>query len=298
MEIELSLNELHILINAIKEMCKSLGDFGFHARIGSYPEEVKLLVNYLFDKVNNIKQEQKTRIELSLEQLEILESTLNEVCNGIKIEDFEDKIGISVEESRKELKLINSWLEELKSSLDRNQYDLGIIQRTIPLDKTEIKQKVVCLETDGYRVNFFLRTSQRLVKFVDIIIILDSPIELGKLHLKTSGGMTSQIDLLDLTQYLDQHLSELQQNPSHISSPFLINASLFKCQAMGMDWTAKNEETFTLQFMLNAFNRQAKDNIGTYVGVEARITFPKVREFISNMRVALFELLDQSKTYK
>ncbi len=46
-EIELSFNELHFLLNAIKEICKSLGDFGFHARIGAYPEEVKLFVKWI-----------------------------------------------------------------------------------------------------------------------------------------------------------------------------------------------------------------------------------------------------------
>ncbi len=290
-EIELSFNELHFLLNAIKEMCKSLGDFGFHARIGAYPEEVKLFVKYLFDRANNIEQEPNTNIQLSLEQLEILNNTLNEVCNGIKIENFEETIGISREEAKKELKLINSFIKEIKSSLDQNDDNSRVVQRTIPLESTEIKQKIVGLETDGYRVDLFLRTSQRLVNFVEIIIILDSKIELGQLHLKTLGGMTSQRNLLDLTQYLEQHIDELQKNPGYISSPFLINASLFKVQAMAMDWTAKNEQTFTIQFMLNAFNKQAKDNIGTYIGVESRITFQKTRDFISNMRVALSQLL-------
>jgi hypothetical protein len=291
-ELQVSRHELHFLLNAIKEMCKSLGDFGFHARIGSYPEEVKLLVNYLFNQVNHIEQEQNTNIQLSLEQLEILNNTLNEVCNGIKIENFEDKIGVSREVAKNELKIINSLIKEIKSSLDQNDDDLGVIQRTIPIENTELNQKIVCFETDGYKIDFFLRTSQRLVNFVDIIIILDSKIELGKLHLKTLGGMTSQRNLLDLTQYLEQHIDKLQQNPGHISSPFLIDASLFKVQAMAMDWTAKNEQTFTLQFMLNAYNRQAKDNIGTYIGVEARITFQKIRDFISNMREALSQLSD------
>ena len=289
-ELEVLYHELQIFLNVIKEMCKSLGDFGFHARIGSYPEEVKLFVNYLFNKVNSIDQENNTNIELSLDNLGILNNAFNEVCNGIRIENFEQKIGISHEAAKKELKLINSWLKEIKSSLDQNDDDLGVIPRLIPIENTEVNQKIVCLETDGYRVDLFFITSQRLVNFVDLIIILDSNIELGKLHLKTSRGMTSHKNLLDLTQYLEQHIDALQKNPGHISSPFLIDASLFKVQALSMDWTAKNEETFTLQFMLNAFNLQAKDNIGTYVGVEARITFPKVHEFISKLRVAVSEL--------
>ncbi|HAG83667.1 MAG TPA: hypothetical protein DCL61_21575 [Cyanobacteria bacterium UBA12227] len=287
--LQVSFNELKIFTNAIKEMCKYLGDFGFHARIGSYPDEVKLFVNYLFQQINKLEQEQNVNIETSLYELMVLNSALHQAYPTLRVDNFQHNIGTSLEEAKTLLNLINSSIKEIQS-LTKKPDNQESIKRAIPLKNTQLNKENVSLETEGYRVDFFLRTSNVFTEMLDIIIILDSPLELGKLYLKTPPSKIFYSDILNLTQYLEQHIDVLQHNPVHISSPLVRNASLFKIQAFGLDWTSKNEETFTLQFMLNALNPKARDNIGTYVGLEARITFPKVRDFIRKMRVALAQL--------
>jgi hypothetical protein len=294
-EIEISIDQLKVLINSIRETCKCIGDFGFSARIGSHPPLVMSLVNLLFRKLENPENNSSILIELSLDNLFILHNTLNEICHGFRLNDFESKIGVSREQAKDFLRFINNLIKKIE--LTRVDEDCkGCIERDVYLDKAQLSREKVCLETQGYQVSFYLKMSSRYVDWLDLIVVMDANAELGNLRFQTSLAMAAYRDMIDLTQYLEQHLKKLQKNPGYISPPFFKNMNLFKIQALAINWTNRDEETFTLQFMLTAFNIKKQDNIETYAGAESRISFQKARDFISSMRAAIAKFSQNPET--
>jgi hypothetical protein len=58
----------------------------------------------------------KADIQLSIDDLLILNNALNEVCNGIKLSEFNTRMGASPEEVKIILKSINKLIHALRST--------------------------------------------------------------------------------------------------------------------------------------------------------------------------------------
>lgn len=117
--IEAEKKELEILTSTCQTVIEHITG-GFHARIGANKEEVIDLVLLIKRAiVSGEKQANKqsiTKINLSLKQLRIISQILNEACNGIKIINFEDKIGTSKDNLRSFLYLIKDSYKSIKHS--------------------------------------------------------------------------------------------------------------------------------------------------------------------------------------
>jgi len=102
--------EFQILNLTCETVCQYIKG-GFHARIGATRDEVEEIVLLITEAINFLdsqpNQQLTTQISISVDQLRIIGQILNEACNGIKIFDFENKIGTTRNELRGFLHLIS-----------------------------------------------------------------------------------------------------------------------------------------------------------------------------------------------
>jgi hypothetical protein len=82
----------------------------FQTRVGGYYLEIEELITSL--NSNNI---------ISLQEISIINGIFNEACNGIKINNFDLKIGISKVEAKMYLTTINKVMNELRSIREKSR---------------------------------------------------------------------------------------------------------------------------------------------------------------------------------
>ena len=98
MTLRLSIDELKILKNALNEVCNVIPQNHIDLRLEISIEQAIALSNRINDKLipgNNLTNQSEFKVTIN--KLRALKNCLNEVCNGIKLVDFEKKIGFSRE---------------------------------------------------------------------------------------------------------------------------------------------------------------------------------------------------------
>lgn len=59
---------------------------------------------------------ESAHIDINREELLIMNSALNEICNGLDIPEFETRIGASIDKAESMLKMIGSILDKMDTS--------------------------------------------------------------------------------------------------------------------------------------------------------------------------------------
>ena len=98
-------SELRILIVASKKALEMISLAAFHPRFGCEKDEYVQLFNpieniYLDKEQKKSSPAEELDIYIPEDDLYILPQTLNAICNGLRIERFEEVIGLSKEEVR------------------------------------------------------------------------------------------------------------------------------------------------------------------------------------------------------
>ena len=97
---DLELIVIHNIFTAVKADLNHEPEF--HARVGFYYSEAAQLLTSL-----------SSNCIIDREQAALLSNILNEVCNGIKIEDFDTAIGIPKVEAKSYLRLFSKLTDKL-----------------------------------------------------------------------------------------------------------------------------------------------------------------------------------------
>ncbi len=107
--LELSNKEIKTIERVFVEV-KSVLDYEpeFETRVGGYYTETQEIITSLSN--NSF---------VSLKEITIINSILNEVCNGIKIKNFDAKIGVSKSEAESYLIAINKVMNELRKQSEK-----------------------------------------------------------------------------------------------------------------------------------------------------------------------------------
>jgi hypothetical protein len=111
-KVQLSIQEIKIIKNILKEVKNSLILSEFITRVDFSPEDIASFLDSI--EVRNAKNSSLT-ILISLDEVVMLNNIFNEVCNGIKVINFYEKIGISKEEVKVLLEMINNTMNHLDS---------------------------------------------------------------------------------------------------------------------------------------------------------------------------------------
>ncbi|GGA40547.1 hypothetical protein [Okeania sp. KiyG1] len=118
--IEAGKKGLEILNSTFEEVLKGITG-GFHARIGAEREEVQellLLIKIPLETFDSQPIQNSTmKVQISVEQLRIFTQILSEACHGIKILDFENKIGTTKNQLKSFLDVSINLYESIEKSI-------------------------------------------------------------------------------------------------------------------------------------------------------------------------------------
>lgn len=137
-EIKLSLEDIEIFQNILKEVQFALEGGGFETRVTVSP---RLARGFFESILQEIKQSGESQIIISLSKLEIilLNNLLNEASNGIKIPNFKEKIGVEHKEVKNLLNLVSKVINEIDSLKESRRYPIF----------SQIQIKKFSIEGDG-----------------------------------------------------------------------------------------------------------------------------------------------------
>jgi len=114
-KIQLSVHELTTFRNVLNEVYDVLYVSEFKTRMGVAREEVKSLSNSILELLDGLPN-RKIVTQFSIDELVTLNNALNEVCNGIKVLDFEAKLGVSREDAKLLLRSVGKMLDGLNTN--------------------------------------------------------------------------------------------------------------------------------------------------------------------------------------
>jgi len=276
-QLRLSIEELSILTNAFNIVYNCIDVREFEIRLGIDREEFKALWDLLVDLIANKKYEE----EFSIGALKHFNQVLNEVCNGIKVTDFESTIG-EKEKAKHLLKSIHDLCVSI-SPPKKNIYSSSKLPKKI------IVKKTCCLETQGYKVGFSLMTLTNYPGWVGLIVRLVIDTEAGEILFRTNAERFLFSTLEYFIHYLEKHLDSLKKNPETESPKLFFNKDPFLVQALSGTVISDQEGFFKLSFMIRD-KEQNKGDIIAYVGGLAEVSFQNVQSFTSSFREALLEI--------
>lgn len=159
-KIQLSFQELTVFGNILNEVYKALHELEFETRVGVTFRQARSFLSS-FTQESEQTGEQLIAISLSLSEISLLNNLLNEVCYGIKLQNFETKVGMTEEEVKQFLNLVNQAMKEM--DLIREERKKRKYRRLLILEKLII---FVPLKLKDIKLLFILK------KWLAISIIL------------------------------------------------------------------------------------------------------------------------------
>lgn len=309
-ELRLSIDELNTFRNALNEACNGIYVSEFKTRMGVSREETTALSDAILQVLEQLRLTDKTEksefgyqqikknsmqliktvgervdVQFTIDELLTLNNSLNEVCNGINVIDFETKIGVDREQAKLLLNSVNKLGRELRPP----RYIKKNLQARVDQPNSSsitIKQKCV-LETNGYQVTFFLRSLDYSKLAVGLGVMLTINPEFGGVTVRSTARFMIPI-LQTLVSYLKRHINNLKEEPYKTSD--LLKYSIFQIQALSGNVTSEDEGSFNLRFMVNTGDPKDRGNTSNYVSAEAVVTFANIRSFTASLQAALDEL--------
>lgn len=116
-KVDLTKEELYIIYSALNEICNITEIPDFELRIGYSEENVAALLKKISHTYDLIKQQNKpgqvAEMNLTFDELYLINVSLNEICNGIDIPEFELRIGYPMENALLIFKKINDFKRDL-----------------------------------------------------------------------------------------------------------------------------------------------------------------------------------------
>jgi len=94
-EIKFTNQDLKILMNALNEVyeTQAISNWEFPIRLNVEREKVREFSNLLLQLEMAGKEKEEVDVKFSSDDVRLLNNALNEICHGIRVLDFESKIG-------------------------------------------------------------------------------------------------------------------------------------------------------------------------------------------------------------
>lgn len=327
-EIQFSINELVIIRNSLMEIYRQFKSIDFEERIRglsreaffelaktfhdlteSSQESIKSTLNNDFFQVNQVFENQ---IYLKLTYQEVLSicSALNEICNGIDLQDFQEKI-----ESKKETvsTLLNTMHLEVVQRMQENTPENLIYKK-----KKEIS-KELNFSRDNLRselpLPIFIRICQlkfkshilifRFSSFKNRTIFSNIQIAFGEILASFDSFAKSDLqfvrnnDLLSLIAYLELTADSVINNEDLTDFKLSIYNSkgsiCFEIQVLPKTDISKEKENLKIRLNLPLRSLEDKDLINI-LEIEDVVAVNDINFFTQTIRGFLTELLLKDKT--
>lgn len=112
-DLEWSMDDLEIFQNILEEVILAVNG-GFVSRLDCSPRQARGFFVCISQEIQQSNKNYNT-ITLIWTEVLFLKQLLNEVCNGIGLSNFEEKIGVSRDEAKKLMDFISNIIDEMKS---------------------------------------------------------------------------------------------------------------------------------------------------------------------------------------
>lgn len=224
-------------------------------------------------------------VRFSREELLAVGNSLNEVCHGIKVADFEKAVGVSYEQAKILLNSINELWEELNPTQPIEKSHSHVSQTDAP---ARTIKEICTLQTRDYQVKFFIRSLDNYKNSVGLGIILTVNPDFTEYYVKSKCTRISIMTLKGFISHLENHITDLQEDPEKIAK--VLNYIIFKIQAMSGKVASELEGHFTLQFMVNTKDPEDSKNPSNFVSHETVVSFANVRSFTAKFKAVLDEI--------
>lgn len=230
----------------------------------------------------------KADVQFSTEEILILNNSLNEVCHGIKINDFDTKIGTSREEAKILLNSVNDLMNELRPRRQSNKTSQIAMEK---LNNSLTIKEECYLETSGYQITFYIRSLDSSKDHIGLIILLVVSTALGEVSIRSVAQKIPVQDLQNLVEYFEQKIDSLKKSYNKDLSNLLNCHNVFQVQILLGNDVLEDERSFTLRFMINVGHQKEGGNTSnTYVGAEAEVPFENIQNFTSSIKTVLAKL--------
>jgi hypothetical protein len=145
---------------------------------------------------------------------------------------------------------------------------------------------IVSLVTSGYEIKFYLRKIDSSSEHIAIMVEFIGDHHYSILPIRSISNKMFLNDLEKLCIYLENHVSSINKNSSHVSEPFLAYGTVFRIKAMEGEARSNSEGEFSIQCMVNAGNPPGQI-FSTYLGGLAVISIKNANEFTNTLREAI-----------
>jgi hypothetical protein len=284
-EIQLSIQELKVLTNAFSEVKNVLCESEFETRVGVSTRQTQDFLESITRKIDP-PNKSLINISCSVDEITLLNNLLNEVCYGIKIHDFENKVAMSEKEVKEFLKSVNKTMNEMKVISEDKQTSYTPPQCIFPTSDNNC-----CLEADGYMITFYFKKLVSIKNSVGMFIVLNfASSDFIQFVISSVPKTISFEDLSNFIKEIDQYTALNEQDIKDSAIPVQIfKSSIFQIQVIERGVTSNSEEYLNLNFMLSS--AQTRGNIvQPFIGVQGAVTLTNLRTFILSMREVLIDL--------
>lgn len=225
-------------------------------------------------------------VQFSIDELLTLNNSLNEVCNGIEVIDFDPKIGVTREQAKLLLNSVNKLAREMRPPrciIENLQARLKQPRSS----STTIRKKCI-LETSGYQVSFFIKSFDARKDSVAIGVRMTVDPVIEGVAVRSSATAMRILTLQNLILYLEAHIEDLKSDPKKTSD--LLYYDIFRIQALSGNVTSESEGSFTLRFMVNTGVPVDRKNSSNFVSAEAVVTFANMHSFTASLQAVVDEV--------
>lgn len=282
-ELKITLEELMILNNSFREVVSDL-DWEFKIRTGFKIEEMERIFNPIEGAIETKAKEAK--LQFSARDIIGLHQVLNVLCNGIRVDNFEQKIGVPEQEVRK----IFDYLNDLTEFLPRKKPIIRTEFRKKSDKQTDFVIRKKCyLKSQEYDLGFYIKKMDRDLENLGFLIAL---FESGtdKVIVKTNATRIHIKELQDIINFLQAQVNSFDYvKNTLISSSFLDNFVIVNIEKAELDKSDLSEES-NLVIEIIFLDKQENSSASEQTSFTDTTTLNNIQEFITSVDDFLAEV--------
>ena len=294
--LQLSVNELIAMKNALIEVCHRLGSYEFETRVHISEIEAIALANKL-RQIIEMQQAEETEIQFAYEEVLGLQGSLKEVCGGFSMPNFLEKIGWDRDKTIGLLEfllfdVINKMEEGTLSDLIEKrrrkivtEFDLNSSNLKVPRTSPQLRHEAY-FPISSRLFLFMLFTQKNVKSFSGIRIVEIVSLENKEAAAKSIWQKFEIYSLSRIVAYLEV-CKDLVRNNEQIEdliiSPYNYDhKNIFHLQVLSGFISSNNQGFLKLKFSLNANQDKDKadlENPDNYIEVEDLVSFEDIDKF-------------------
>ncbi len=293
--LQISIDELTAMKNAIIEVCHRIGSYGFETRVNISELEAIELANKLDKAVENMTL-YEANICLNYNEIQGLRGALCEVCYGIYMPNFLGKIGLEREKLLSSLEflrleLIHKMEESTMSDLIEKKRKkivtkLGLKSSNIKVPRTSPRLRHEAYFSMSSRLFIFMLFTQANSGTFSGIRIVEIISQENKRILAKSIWQKIQIHFLsEIVAYLEVCKDLVRSNEQieeFVLSPYNYDhKNIFNLQALSGTINSENQGFLKLNFSWNANqDKEYLESPDNYMEIEDLVSFEDIDKFI------------------